>query len=105
MLPFVAASKRLRQVASDSGVTLLSSPRVMARRESGAGFVGNGWVGQAASPGTSLPGTGRSSTGKSGWPWIRSRTYTKPIFVTWATAGISLPPRRRVKSTGCAGMS
>ena len=77
----------------------------MEMRASGGGFTGKGWVGWVCSPSSGLFGTGRSSTGKRGSPVSRWRTKTKPILVTWATAGTSLPSRSTVTRTGAAGRS
>ena len=89
----------------DSGVTSVSSARVIDCRAKGGGRTGIGCVGCVFSPGIRLSGNGRSSTGKSGSPVSRCRTKTKPDFVTCATAGTSLPFRFTVTRTGAAGRS
>ena len=94
-----------RHHARDESLTAKTSDTENCVGPSGAGTVGRGCVGHASSPGTSLLGTARSETGKSGLPVSRSRTNTYPIFVVSMSAGMFLPFRRIVKSTGSAGMS
>src|SRR2546423_283266 len=50
---FTAVSYCSLQLFSVAGEILLTSSRVMAIREIGPGFNGNGWVGEALSPGAS----------------------------------------------------
>jgi hypothetical protein len=87
-------------------VTFVRSARVTAAiLESGSGFSGNGCVGAADSPSIELPGTGRSSTPNTGSPVSRLRTKTRPIFVSWMTAGTVEPFRVMSARIGCAGGS
>src|SRR5438128_11315394 len=68
-----------------SGVYPNPSP---AFNPSGTVEMPEGCVGQAVSPGISLFGTACSVTGNSGFPFLRSSTNTRPIFVVIAIEGV-----------------
>jgi hypothetical protein len=69
------------------------------------GFVTNGCVEAAFSPGTVDPSTARSSIGHTGWPLVRSSTYTQPCLVGWASALIRRPFTVMSTRIGAHGMS
>ena len=72
----------------------------------GAGRVGKGCVGQTTSPGMSVSvGTGRSSIGHTGSPVTRSKTYTNPCLLTWASALTGRPATSMSTRFGAAGKS
>src|SRR6059036_3817037 len=62
--------------ARSSGVKSIRSSIETPWRSYAGGLVGKGCVGEYHSPGTSPFGTGRSTIGQTGWPLVRSKTYS-----------------------------